>query len=159
MHLRRLAVAIKVGASVPDFALKDQEEREFKLSKFRDKKVLLSFHPLAWTSVCAKQMQSLEENFEKFKNLNTVPVGISIDSVPSKKAWAKSLGLRKLRILADFWPHGNVASLLGLFIEKFGFSERANIVVDEKGKVIFVKVYPIKELPDISKVIEFLKGV
>jgi peroxiredoxin len=159
MHLRRLAMAIKVGANVFDFALKDQEEQEFKLSKFRDKKVLLSFHPLAWTSVCAKQMQALEENFEKFKNLNTVPVGISIDSVPSKKAWAKSLGLRKLRILADFWPHGNVASLLGLFIEKFGFSERANIVVDEKGKAIFVKVYPIKELPDISEVIEFLKGV
>lgn len=152
-------MTVKVGANIPDFALKDQEEQEFKLSKFRGKKVLLSFHPLAWTSVCAKQMQALEENFEKLKKLGTVPVGISIDSVPSKKAWAKSLGLKKLRILADFWPHGNVAFLLGLFIEKFGFSERANIVVDEKGKVIFVRVYPIKELPDISKVIEFLKGV
>lgn len=152
-------MAIKVGDIVPDFSLKDQSEQEFKLSRFRGKRMLLSFHPLAWTTVCAKQMQSLEENFTTFKELNTVPVGLSVDSVPCKKAWAESLGLKKLRILSDFWPHGNVAFLLGLFIEKFSFSERANIIVDGRGKVIFVKVYPIRELPDISEIIEFLKGV
>ena len=151
-------MAIKVGDIVPDFSLKDQNEQEFKLSRFRGKRVLLSFHPLAWTSVCAKQMQSLEENFKTFKELSTVPVGISVDSVPCKKAWADSLGLKKLRILSDFWPHGNVAFLLGLFIEKFGFSERANIIVDGRRRVIFVKAYPIRELPDIAEIIEFLKG-
>jgi len=95
-------MAIKVGDIVPDFSLKDQSEQEFKLSRFRGKRVLLSFHPLAWTTVCAKQMQSLEENFTTFKELNTVPVGLSVDSVPCKKAWADSLGLKKLRILSDF---------------------------------------------------------
>ncbi len=152
-------MAIKVGNIVPDFSLKDQSEQEFKLSRFRGKMVLLSFHPLAWTTVCAKQMQSLEENFKTLKELNTLPVGLSVDSVPCKKAWTDSLGLKKLRILSDFWSHGNVAFLLGLFIEKFGFSERANIIVDGRGKLIFVKVYPIRELPDISEIIEFLKGV
>jgi len=152
-------MAIKVGDIVPDFSLKDQSEQESKLSRFRGKRVLLSFHPLAWTTVCAKQMQSLEENFKTLKELNTVPVGLSVDSVPCKKAWADSLGLKKLRILSDFWPHGNVAFLLGLFIEKFGFSERANIIVDGRGKVIFVKVYPIRELPDISEIIEFLRSM
>ena len=152
-------MAIKIGDIVPDFSLKDQSEQEFKLSRFRGKRVLLSFHPLAWTTVCAKQMQSLEENFKTLKELNTVPVGLSVDSVPCKKAWADSLGLKKLRILSDFWPHGNVAFLLGLFIEKFGFSERANIIVDGRGKVIFVKVYPIRELPDISEIIKFLRSM
>lgn len=37
------------------------------------KKILLSFHPLAWTKVCAKQMQSPETNHETFQSLNTLP--------------------------------------------------------------------------------------
>ncbi len=44
-----------------------------------------------------------------------------------------------------------------MFREKSGISERANIIVDEKGKIVFVKVYPIPELPDINEIVEFLK--
>ncbi|MGB9694698.1 MAG: redoxin domain-containing protein [Caldisericaceae bacterium] len=150
-------MAIRVGENVQDFTLKDQNDEEFTLSRFRGKRVLLSFHPLAWTGVCAKQMQSLEENFETFVQLNTVPVGISVDTVPSKKAWGDSLGIRNLRMLSDFWPHGALASLLDVFMEKFGFSERANIIVDGKGKVIFVKVYPVREVPPIEEVLDFLR--
>jgi len=36
----------------PDFTLKDHHNKEFTLSELRGKKVLLSFHPLAWTKVC-----------------------------------------------------------------------------------------------------------
>ena len=60
-------------------------------------------------------------------------------------------------MLADFWPHGQVAKLYGIFREKEGFSERANIIVDEAGKVIFFKVYEIGQLPDIQEIISFLK--
>ncbi len=60
-------------------------------------------------------------------------------------------------MLADFWPHGGIAARLGLFIEKFGFSERANVILDEKRQAVFVRVYPIRELPDISEVLDFLK--
>lgn len=49
----------KIGEIAPDFVLKDQKGEVFKLSDFRGKKVLLSFHPLAWTDICAKQMQSM----------------------------------------------------------------------------------------------------
>jgi len=52
---------IQKGETAADFVLKDQNGREFKLSESRGKKVLLSFHPLAWTSVCAKQMQSWKQ--------------------------------------------------------------------------------------------------
>ncbi|KUJ99817.1 MAG: Thioredoxin peroxidase [Thermococcales archaeon 44_46] len=149
---------LKVGEEAPDFVLKDQEGKEFRLSDFRGKKVLLSFHPLAWTSVCEKQMKALEENYERFEALNVVPVGISVDPVPTKKAWAEHIGLKKLRILSDFWPHGEVARLYGLFREKEGFSERANVLIDEEGKVAFFKVYPIRELPDLEEIFEFLKG-
>ena len=46
----------KVGDVAKDFVLKDQNEKEFKLSGQKEKRVLLSFHPLAWTGVCADQM-------------------------------------------------------------------------------------------------------
>lgn len=150
---------LKVGEMASDFVLKDEEGKEFKLSEFRGKRVLLSFHPLAWTGVCAKQMQSLEENADIFASLNTVPVGISVDSVPTKKAWAEDLGIKKVRLLSDFWPHGQVAQLYGIFREETGFSERANIIVDEKGKIVFVKVYEISRLPDIQEIIRVLKGL
>ncbi|NJE04733.1 peroxiredoxin [Thermococcus sp. M36] len=149
---------MEVGEKAPDFVLKDQNGEEFRLSDFRGKKVLLSFHPLAWTGICEKQMKALEENYGHFEGLNVVPVGISVDPVPSKKAWAEHIGLKKLRILSDFWPHGEAAKLYRLFREKEGFSERANVLVDEEGKVIFFKVYPIREVPDLEEIFSLLEG-
>jgi len=67
------------------------------------------------------------------------------------------LGIARTRLLADFWPHGEIAKLYGIFREKEGFSERANIILDEAGKIIFFKVYEIGQLPDIQEIISFLK--
>lgn len=157
MERKRESKVLKIGDKAPDFALRDHHEKEFKLSDFKGRKVLLSFHPLAWTSVCAEQMKSLEKNKAKFDELNTVAVGISVDAVPSKSAWAKDLGIKETRLLADFWPHGNVAKLYGIFIEDGGISERANIIIDENQKVVFTKIYEISKVPDIDEIINFLK--
>ena len=83
---------VKIGDKAKDFTLKDQDGKELHLSDLKGKKVLLSFHPLAWTSVCAEQMQSLEKARSRFEKLNTVAFGISVDTVPSKKAWGKRAG-------------------------------------------------------------------
>ena len=147
---------LKIGSKAPDFALKDQNKKIAKLVSFKGKKVLLSFRPLAWTPVCHDQMKSLEEYFKRFGELNTVAFGIGVDSSPSNKAWAESMKITKTRILADFWPHGEVAMAYGVFREKDGFSERANIVIDENQKVIFARIYPIDDLPDIGEIIKFL---
>jgi peroxiredoxin len=149
---------LAIGSIAPEFALKDQDGNVIQLSKLRGKKVLLSFHPLAWTSVCADQMKSLELAYEEFQSLNVLPIGISVDPVPSKKAWAESLGLKKLRIISDFWPHGEVAKAFDIFREKDGFSERANILIDEEGKIVWFKVYPIRQLPDLGEILSFLKS-
>jgi len=150
---------LEIGSQAPDFSLKDQNGDEFKLSNYKGKKILLSFHPLAWTSICSKQMLSLEENYNKFLELNTIPVGVSVDPVPSKKGLGqKNLQLKNLKILSDFWPHGKVAKLFNIFREEDGFSERANIIIDEEGKIVFFKIYPIRELPDINEIIEFLSN-
>ena len=149
---------IAVGDMAPDFVLKDNRVQDVRLSDYRGKKVLLSWHPLAWTGVCANQMKALEENLAEFEKYNTVPLGMSIDSYPSKNAWAKELGVANVKLLADFWPHGKVAQDYGLFLEEKGFSERANVLIDEEGKVIWVKTYDIPELPDIQEVLTMVRG-
>ncbi len=147
---------IEKGEKGKPFLLKDNRDKEVRLSNFKGKRVLLSFHPLAWTGVCAEQMKALETNRERFDRLNTVALGLSIDTVPSKNAWAKSLGVKDTPLLCDFWPHGRVAKAYGLFRPADGFSERANILLDEKQRVLWVKVYPIAQLPDIEEIFKVL---
>jgi peroxiredoxin len=145
------------GDRAQNFSLKDQNDKTFDLYEQAGKRVLLSFHPLAWTEFCAAQMKSLEENRGALMAKNCVPVGISVDSVPCKKAWAKNLGISNTPLLCDFWPHGAIAQKYGLFREENGFSERANVIIDEKQKVVFVKVYPVHSVPDIQEILGFLQ--
>jgi peroxiredoxin len=147
---------LKAGDKAKDFSLLDQNKKEFTLKAFKGKRVLLSFHPLAWTPVCSEQMKSLEKNKLAFDSLNTVAVGVSIDTVPSKKAWAESLGITKTRLLSDFWPHGKVAKAYGIFLKDDGISERSNIIVDETGTIRLFKNYPLGQLPDIQEILNFL---
>jgi peroxiredoxin len=147
---------MNIGDRIKDFSLKDQNDQVFSTSEISDKRILLSFHPLAWTSICAKQMQALEQNFINLTGLNTLPIGVSIDHVPSKQEWSKFLNVKQLRMLCDFWPHGDVSKMFGLFRDADGFSERANIILDSDKKIIFFKVYPIKLLPDLDEVLDFL---
>ena len=148
---------MKIGDKIQDFKLRDHKHKEVNLYDLSGKKVLLSFHPLAWTNVCAEQMKSLEENHELFTGLNTVVFGVSVDPIPSKRAWARELGITHIRLLSDFWPHGELARTYGIFKEKEGVSERANIIIDEGQKVLFFKKYPGHELPDIMEIIKILE--
>jgi peroxiredoxin len=148
---------IEVGENAPDFVLWDHKKQEFRLSDFKGTRVFLSFHPLACTSFCAKMMQSLDRHYGDFKSLNTIAVGVNVDPVPSKKAWADILGIRATRLLSDFWPHGDVAKLFGIFREGDGFSERANIIINEDQKIDFIKIYEISELPNIKEILTVLE--
>ena len=149
--------SITPGEILERFSLKDQDNADWDSSSSRGKRILLSFHPLAWTPICAEQMIGLEKNMHLFEELSTVPLGVSVDSVPCKSAWARELGLARLRVLSDFWPHGKMARELGLFREKEGFSERANVLVNEQGIVVFERVYPIGQVPDLEEILDFIR--
>ncbi|MCE5177033.1 MAG: redoxin domain-containing protein [Caldisericales bacterium] len=144
---------MNTGDTLPDFTLIDHNKKEWSKKLLEGKMALFSWHPLAWTKVCAQQMQSLEEHANDFEKMGVVALGLSVDTVPSKHAWAKKLGIEKTPLLSDFWPHGHFASLLGIFRKNDGFSERANIIVDKKRIMRFIKIYPISELPDIAEII------
>jgi len=149
---------IAVGELAPDFILDGNRKRPIHLASYRGSKVLLSWHPLAWTSVCAEQMKSLEAHVTDFARMGTTAMGLSIDSVPSKNQWAKELLIAETMLLSDFWPHGGVARMYGLFREADGYSERANVLIDASGRVSWVKIYSIPELPDIDEVLEHCAG-
>ncbi|WP_211286425.1 MULTISPECIES: peroxiredoxin [Petrotoga] len=150
-------MALKVGDVAPNFKLKDQNGDEISLSGFKGKKVLLSFHPLAWTGVCETQMKNLDLKYDELEKLNVVPLGISVDTSPSKKAWAQNMKINKLKLLSDFWPHGEVAKKYGIFDEENGFSKRANFLIDEEGKIEFVKVYELRDQPDLNEIMNSIK--
>jgi peroxiredoxin len=145
-----------VGSKAPDFTLKNTHNKEVSLSDFAGKKVLLSFHPLAWTPVCSEQMKALERYIDIFDKNNCVALGISVDAVPSKSAWAKSLAIQRTILLSDFWPHGEVAKLYGIFRSGDGFSERANIIIDEGRSVIYTNKYMISEVPVMAEIMSVL---
>jgi peroxiredoxin len=147
---------IAVGVQAPDFDVKDNKKQNIRLSAYRGKKVLLSWHPLAWTPICTDQMRALENNWQNFQNFNTVPLGFSVDAQPCKEVWATALLINNVSLPSDFWPHGKVARDYGIFDETKGISERANIIIDETGKVKWVKVYPSGQLPDINEVLQIL---
>jgi len=144
---------------LPSFVLKDQHKNDFVLKAYTRQLVLLSFHPLAWTGVCAEQMKALEASIEAFEEKGVTVVGVSVDTIPSKLAWAENLSIKKLRLLSDFWPHGAVAKQFDIFREKEGFSERANILLGAEQVVLWKKVYPISELPDLTEVFQVISTI
>ena len=150
---------IAIGKPIPSIRLPDQDKELVDIGDLKGKRVLLSFHPLAWTGACQRQMEALELNVERLKEANAVAFGISVDAPPSKKAWADALGIGKTRLLSDFWPRGAVAESLGLFRERDGFSERAVVLLDTEGVVRFVKVYPIGEAPDVEEQLRELESI
>lgn len=150
---------IKINTQAPDFTLEDNKGGKVSLKDFAGRKVLLSWHPLAWTSVCTDQMRALEANRDKLAALNTVALSLSVDPAASKTAWAHVLSIKETPLLSDFWPHGDLAKKLDIFLEDYGFSARANILIDETGKVVWAREYPLGDLPDIEEVLREIAKV
>jgi peroxiredoxin len=129
---------IDVGTVAPDFTLKTQDEKEWKLSAQKGKNVVLLFYPLDWSPTCEKENCKLSENPPVQISPDTVLVGVSRDSTWSHKAWKQAKGI-KHELLAD--PTLDVASKFGLKHPAVPFiSQRATVVVDKAGKVAFVQV-------------------
>ena len=151
---------LQPGQEAPDFSLRSHRGGSVKLSDYRgEKHVVLAFHPLAFTPVCATQMQNYESNLPRIERSDAVVFGLSIDPQPSKTAWAQTLGPISFDLLSDFHPHGEVAQKYGVFRPKEGFSERAVFIVGKDGLIKWVKTYDIPEQPDPNDVLAALDAL
>lgn len=131
---------IEVGEQAPDFTLKDQNNQEVRLSSFRDSRnVLLVFYPLAFTGTCQSELCAVRDNLNDFLNDTTQVLTVSVDSSPAHKVWADREGY-EFPLLADFWPHGEVARAYGVFNEERGFANRGTFVIDRQGIVRFAEL-------------------
>jgi mycoredoxin-dependent peroxiredoxin len=152
-------MALSVGAAAPDFTLKDQSQKEVKLSEFQGKKnVVLIFYPLDWSPVCTNEHTCLVNDMRRFDELDAQVLGISVDSAWSHKAFAEKMGI-KYPLLADFQPRGAVGEKYGVFLAEKGITGRSIIIVDRSGKIAWLKNYDIPTLPDIKEVSDALEKV
>ena len=121
--------------TAPDFELPNQFGEHIRLSEFRGKKPgALVFFPLAFSSTCTSELCELRDNLSLFKDSGVELIGISVDSKASLRAWAEAEGY-DFTLLADFWPHGDVAKEYGVFIEEKGFANRATFLIDIDGVI------------------------
>jgi peroxiredoxin len=139
---------LKVGDQAPDFELRSHRGGTVRLSDYRGRKnVVVAFHPLAFTPVCATQMRGYESDLKRMETSDAVVLGISTDPQPAKTAWAVTLGPISFDLLSDFYPHGDVAKKYGVFREQDGIADRAVFVVDKQGRIAWAKTYDIPEQP------------
>jgi peroxiredoxin (alkyl hydroperoxide reductase subunit C) len=150
---------IRVGEVAPDFTLKDQSGNAVTLSSFRGKRnVVLVFYPASFTRVCNVQMPGYDQDKERWEEQEALVLGISVDSVPVHKAFAEYVGGVDFPLLADFYPHGEVARAYGL-LRPEGTAQRATVVVDKQGIVRFVEIHPMGGVPDRTPAIEALRSL
>ncbi len=62
---------------------------------------------------------------------------MSVDSKFTHKGWAESFGGIKFPLMADFHPKGDVSKAYGLWLDEAGISDRATILIDKDGKVLW----------------------
>lgn len=152
-------MALSVGTAAPDFSLKDQNQKEVKLSDYRGKKnVVMVFYPLDWSPICTNEHVCLVNDMKQFDQLDAQVLGLSVDSVWSHKAFAEKMGIQ-YPLLADFQPRGAVAEKFGVYLADKGITGRAIAIIDRKGNVAWFKNYDIPVVPDIKEVSQALAKV
>ena len=103
-------------------------------------------------------MPGYEAESADFERYDAQVVGISVDSVPSHVAFAKSLGgIEQYPLLADFNPKGEVSKKYGVWKEDKGISERAIFVIDKQGIVRYIDVHDISEAPENAQILDVLR--
>ncbi len=76
---------IELGQKAPDFSLPNENNQIVRLSDFRGKWVVLFFYPKDFSMGCTAEVCSFRDNFDEFKKIDAVLLGVNTDSVESHK--------------------------------------------------------------------------
>ena len=150
---------LKPGDKAPAFSLFDTEKNKVSLSDFEGRNVLILFFPLAFTSVCTTELCSVRDNFSKYEKLDTVVLGISVDSLFTLKKYKEEQALN-FPLLSDF--NKTASQDYGSIYETFGFemkgvSKRSAFLIDKNGNIQYAEVLDnAGEIPDFKAIQEAL---
>ena len=139
---------VDVGDLAPDFTLTDQDRQPVTLSSFRGvKNVVVVFYPLSFTGTCQAELCTIRDSIADFSGDDVQTLAISVDSSPVHKRWADEQGYT-FPLLADFWPHGAVASAYGVLNADLGLALRGTFIVDKEGVVVYKVLNGIPDARD-----------
>lgn len=144
-----------IGQYAPDFTLFDTEKNKVNLSDFKGKNILLLFFPLAFTSVCTKELCAIRDDIHRYSNANAQVIGISVDSLFSLKKYKEDQQYN-FPLLSDF--NKEVSALYGSLYndwsyEMRGVSKRSAFIIDKNGKISYSEVLEnASDIPDFNKI-------
>ena len=151
-------MAISVGAKAPDFNLKSKQASgltDVKLSNnFGKKNTVVLFFPLAFTSVCTKEMCDVTAGLNSYSELNADVIAVSVDSPFTQEAWAQKERIG-ITLASDLNKETAKAygTLLPDLIGLGSVSARAAFVIDKQGVVQYSEQTPTpKDLPNFSAI-------
>jgi len=142
---------VDVGDEAPDFELPDQDRKTVRLSSFRGRKnVVVVFYPMSFTRVCQGELCAIRDSIADFDSDDVQTLAISCDTSAVHARWAAEQGYT-FPLLADFWPHGEVARAYGVFDDNSGLALRGTFVVDLDGRVAYTVVNAIPDARDLEE--------
>ncbi|MBQ8264922.1 MAG: thioredoxin-dependent thiol peroxidase [Oscillospiraceae bacterium] len=150
---------LEIGMKAPDFALKNSDGEEVRLSDLIGRKVVLYFYPKDNTPGCTRQACAFAGAYEGFKSLNAAVIGISRDSAASHKKFAEKYSLPFI-LLSD--PELEAIQAYGVWQEKKLYGKvsmgvvRSTFIIDEQGNIekVMPKVKPDTNAADILEYLE-----
>lgn len=86
-------------------------------------------------------------------------LGVSCDSRLTLAAWKRAMGY-PVRLVSDFWPHGEIGRAFGVFDPELGIHSRGTFVIDPDGTVAEVISSPELGRPrDVGAYVEAVRRV
>ncbi|MEE9613526.1 MAG: peroxiredoxin [Thermodesulfobacteriota bacterium] len=155
---------LKEGDRAPIFKLQGLDEkgkeREYSLTGFSGRKVVLYFYPKDNTPGCTTEACDFRDNLQKVVGKGAVVLGVSPDNIDSHKKFHAGHGVN-FPLLSD--RDRRVATVYGAYGQKKSFGKtalgiiRSTFIVDEKG---FIKKawYGVKVEGHVDEVLEALGG-
>jgi thioredoxin-dependent peroxiredoxin len=127
----------QAGQQAPQFTLPSQDGSNISLSSFRGKWIVLYFYPKDMTSGCTLEAHNFQRDIGKYEKLDSVIVGVSVDSADSHKQFCAKQGLtfkllsdQDKKVVADY---GSLGNYMGMKIAK-----RNTFLIDPQGKIVKV---------------------
>jgi peroxiredoxin len=153
---------ISVGQPAPAFTLYDSAKTPISLHDFTGKKVVLLFYPLAFTSVCTKELCYVRDNMSLFNNIDAQVLGISVDSLYTLAKFKEEQGYN-FPLLSDF--NKEVSKAYNALYDEFsynmkGVSKRASFVIDRQGKIQYAQILEkAGDFPDFGAIQSTLAAI